>query len=75
MQAYERSMQKGDTNLVLGPDSDFFRYFGDPAGKGPVQAGDGGSAVPGKTGAQAARVPAPALGPADTRAAATGPAK
>jgi modulator of FtsH protease HflC len=75
MQAYERSMQKGDTNLVLGPDSDFFRYFGDPAGKGPVQAGDGGSSVPGKTGAQAARVPAPALGPADTRAAASGPAK
>jgi modulator of FtsH protease HflC len=33
MQAYERSMQKGDTNLVLRPDSNFFRYFGDPAGK------------------------------------------
>jgi membrane protease subunit HflC len=33
MQAYERSMQKGDTNLVLRPDSDFFRYFGDPSGK------------------------------------------
>jgi modulator of FtsH protease HflC len=75
MQAYERSMQKGDTNLVLGPDSDFFRYFGDPSGRGPVQAGAGGSTVPGKTGAQAARVPAPALGPADTRAAATAPAK
>jgi modulator of FtsH protease HflC len=74
MQAYERSLQKGDTNLVLGPESDFFRYFGDPAGHGPVQAGDGGSVVPGKTGAQA-RVPAPALGPADTRAAATAPAK
>jgi modulator of FtsH protease HflC len=33
MQAYERSMQHGDTHLVLRPDSDFFRYFGDPAGK------------------------------------------
>ena len=33
MQAYERSMQKGDTHLVLRPDSDFFRYFGDPSGK------------------------------------------
>ncbi len=33
MQAYERSMQKGDTHLVLRPDSDFFRYFGNPSGK------------------------------------------
>jgi membrane protease subunit HflC len=33
MQAYERSMQHGDTHLVLRPDSDFFRFFGDPAGK------------------------------------------
>jgi membrane protease subunit HflC len=35
MQAYERSMQKGDTHMVLRPDSDFFRYFGDPSGKSP----------------------------------------
>jgi modulator of FtsH protease HflC len=69
MQAYERSLQKGDTNLVLGPDSDFFRYFGNPAGRGPVQAG-GSSTAPAKTGAQAG-VPAPALAPADARAAAT----
>jgi modulator of FtsH protease HflC len=33
MQAYERSMQRGDTHLVLRPDSDFFRYFVDPSGK------------------------------------------
>jgi membrane protease subunit HflC len=33
MQAYERSMQHGDTHFVLRPDSDFFRYFGDPTGK------------------------------------------
>ena len=33
MQAYERSMRHGDTHLVLRPDSDFFRYFGDPSGK------------------------------------------
>jgi membrane protease subunit HflC len=38
MQAYQRSFQHGDTNLVLRPDSDFFRYFGDPSGKPPVQA-------------------------------------
>jgi len=34
MQAYEKSMQHGDTRLVLRPDSDFFRYFSDPAGHG-----------------------------------------
>ena len=34
MQAYERSMQHGDTHLVLRPDTDFFRFFGDPTGKG-----------------------------------------
>jgi membrane protease subunit HflC len=33
MQAYERSMQHNDTHLVLRPDTDFFRYFGDPTGK------------------------------------------
>jgi modulator of FtsH protease HflC len=38
MQAYDRSMQKGDTRLVLRPDSDFFRYFGDPSGKPPEVA-------------------------------------
>jgi membrane protease subunit HflC len=35
MQAYEKSMQHGDTHLVLRPDSDFFRYFVDPSGKMP----------------------------------------
>jgi modulator of FtsH protease HflC len=38
MQAYDRSMQRGDTRLVLRPDSDFFRYFGDPSGKPPEVA-------------------------------------
>jgi len=33
MQAYEKAMQHSDTRLVLRPDSDFFRYFGDPSGK------------------------------------------
>ena len=27
MQAYEAAMAKGDTTLVLSPDSAFFRYF------------------------------------------------
>jgi modulator of FtsH protease HflC len=38
MQAYERSMQRGDTHLVLKPDTDFFRYFSDPSGKEPAGA-------------------------------------
>ncbi len=33
MQAYEKSMQHGDTRLVLRPDSDFFRYFSNPSGQ------------------------------------------
>ena len=44
MQAYERSMQHADTHLVLRPDSDFFRYFGDPSGKMPD--GAAATAVP-----------------------------
>jgi membrane protease subunit HflC len=33
MQAYEQGLQKGDTRLLLRPDSDFFRFFSDPSGK------------------------------------------
>jgi membrane protease subunit HflC len=43
MQAYERSMQRNDTHLVLRPDSDFFKFFGDPSGKGQSE----GAAAPG----------------------------
>jgi membrane protease subunit HflC len=27
-------LQKGDTRMLLRPDSEFFRFFGDPTGKG-----------------------------------------
>lgn len=33
MTAYRESLAGGDTNLVLSPDSDFFRFFGDQTGK------------------------------------------
>jgi len=33
MTAYQSSLAGGDTNLVLSPDSDFFRFFGDPSGQ------------------------------------------
>lgn len=42
MQAYQKSMSRGDTRLVLRPDSDFFRYFGDPSGK---SAADGAAVL------------------------------
>ena len=32
MQAYDKSMQRGDTRMVLKPDTDFFRYFSNPSG-------------------------------------------
>jgi modulator of FtsH protease HflC len=35
MQAYDNSMQHSNTNLVLKPDSDFFRYFNQPSGQSP----------------------------------------
>jgi membrane protease subunit HflC len=37
MQAYDKSLQRGDTRLVLKPDSDFFRYFSNPSGQPQTQ--------------------------------------
>src|SRR5207244_5676291 len=33
MNAYEAGLRSTDTRFLLRPDSSFFRYFGDPAGK------------------------------------------
>jgi modulator of FtsH protease HflC len=33
MQAYENGLKQGDTRMILSPNSDFFRYFGDASGK------------------------------------------
>ncbi|MCB1437715.1 MAG: protease modulator HflC [Rhodobiaceae bacterium] len=35
LKAYEVSTDSGDTTMVLSPDSQFFRYFGTPAGAQP----------------------------------------
>ena len=35
MQAYEKGLTSGDTRLVISPNSDFFRYFNNPAGANP----------------------------------------
>jgi membrane protease subunit HflC len=34
MQAYEKGLKPGDTRFLLKPDSNFFRYFNHPSGKG-----------------------------------------
>jgi membrane protease subunit HflC len=39
MQAYETGLKSTDTRLVLSPNSDFFRYFNDPSGRGNAGAG------------------------------------
>ncbi|MGC1465946.1 MAG: protease modulator HflC [Pseudolabrys sp.] len=36
MQAYDTGLRQNDTQMLLRPDSNFFRYFGDPLGKGPA---------------------------------------
>lgn len=38
MQAYEQALKPGDTRLLLSPESEFFRYFNDPTGKGSAAA-------------------------------------
>ncbi len=39
MQAYEQGLRQNDTRMVLKPDSDFFRFFSDPAGKNSNRGG------------------------------------
>jgi membrane protease subunit HflC len=45
MQAYEASMHRNDTRLLLKPDSDFFRYFTNPSG-GKKETPAAGSTAP-----------------------------
>ncbi len=47
MQAYETGLRPNDTRLVLRPDSDFFKYFGDPTGKGASTASQSSGTPPG----------------------------
>jgi modulator of FtsH protease HflC len=47
MQAYEQGL-RGDTRMLLKPDSDFFRYFVDPSGR-PRSGGNAAGTTPGTT--------------------------
>lgn len=38
MQAYETGLKPTDTRFLLRPDSEFFRYFGNPSGRPPAAA-------------------------------------
>ena len=40
MLAYQEGLRPEDTRLVIGPDSDFFRYFNDPTGAIPGAASE-----------------------------------
>ncbi len=59
MQAYEAGLKGGDTRLVLSPDSQFFRYFNDPSGRGNV-GGAPAQPTPAPTPAPVPVPPAPA---------------
>src|SRR5262249_11992606 len=56
MTAYENGLKSSDTRFLLRPDSDFFRYFGNPSGKAA-------EAPPATTSGSAAAAPAPAAKP------------
>jgi membrane protease subunit HflC len=53
MQAYEAGLRSGDTRLVIRPDSEFFRFFADPSGKGHAGAAGGAGGAGVVTGGQA----------------------
>ncbi len=42
MNAYRQALGAEDTTMVLSPDSDFFRFFGDISGASPYGTGEGG---------------------------------
>jgi membrane protease subunit HflC len=46
MQAYEAGLKAKDTRFLLKPDSSFFRFFGDPAGKAAPAAPPSGASAP-----------------------------
>jgi membrane protease subunit HflC len=59
MQAYERGMQHSDTHFVLRPDSDFFRFFGDPTGKATRDSAAAAAAPAGAASPSAPSAPSP----------------
>ena len=55
MQAYDTGLKGSDTRLVISPNTDFFRYFSDPQGRGvPSSANRPAQQDPAATGSTAA---------------------
>ena len=80
MQAYENALKPGETRLVLSPDSEFFRYFNDPAGRAREAGDQPGGAAPGQGGGGTSAPRAPGMSgigtptlPGSTGTAATTP--
>jgi len=46
MTAYENGLKGNDTRFLLKPDSDFFKFFGNPSGKAPPAAAAGAASKP-----------------------------
>ena len=61
MSAYENGLKSTDTRFLLTPDSDFFRFFGNPDGKPPVPTPQGttGAATVAPSAATAPSAPKP----------------
>jgi membrane protease subunit HflC len=56
MQAYEAALKPGETRLLLSPNSEFFRFFGDPSGRprsGAASGGNGAQPAPAQPGTPA----------------------
>ncbi|MDB5558041.1 MAG: protease modulator HflC [Enterovirga sp.] len=46
MQAYEAGLRSGETRMVLSPNSEFFRFFNDPNGRGGANAAQAPASQP-----------------------------
>lgn len=65
MAAYSEALQGSGTSMVLSPDSEFFRYFGNDSGRRPgAGAGSTGGNAPPPAAAEPAAPAAPAAQPA-----------
>jgi membrane protease subunit HflC len=51
MSAYENGLKSNDTRFLLKPDSDFFKFFSNSAGKGPAAPPTAAAAAPSAQGA------------------------
>jgi membrane protease subunit HflC len=46
MSAYENGLKANDTRFLLRPDSDFFKFFGNPSGQSAARPPEAAAAAP-----------------------------